>query len=134
VLGFLSSCPNWDPPTPSPTGECVPPPFVPGWGEGDAFSLVGEGVGDPNSDEGTVWKLQLYVLCGFLHSVLLLSTRGKSTVHCNTNIRRVTALSSSLYLYCSSAKSPSVCPAGNRTGDFYSCGKQACSPFSYVTP
>jgi hypothetical protein len=27
VLGFLSSRPNWDSPTPSPAGKCVPPSF-----------------------------------------------------------------------------------------------------------
>ncbi len=30
LLGFFSSRPNRDPPTPSPTGDCVPPPLVPG--------------------------------------------------------------------------------------------------------
>ncbi len=28
VLNFLSSRPHWDSPTPSPAGECVPPPLV----------------------------------------------------------------------------------------------------------
>ncbi len=32
VLGFFSSRPNWDSPTPSPAGECVPPPLVPAEG------------------------------------------------------------------------------------------------------
>jgi hypothetical protein len=46
----FSSRPNWDSPTPSPAGECVPPPF----GSGRCtHSLGGEGVGGPNSDEGT---------------------------------------------------------------------------------
>ncbi len=39
------------PPTPSPAGECIPPQL--GWGGGGAHSLAGEGVGGPNSDEGT---------------------------------------------------------------------------------
>ncbi len=42
VLGFFSS-PNWDSPSPSPAGECVPPPLVPG----GTHSLAGEGVGVP---------------------------------------------------------------------------------------
>jgi hypothetical protein len=51
VLGFFSSRPNWDlPPIPSPAGEYVPP-F--GSGGGETHSLTGEGVGGPNSDEGT---------------------------------------------------------------------------------
>jgi hypothetical protein len=30
---IFSSCPNWDPPTPSPAGECVPLPlWLGGWG------------------------------------------------------------------------------------------------------
>ncbi len=50
VLSFFSSRPNWDSPTPSPGGECPPPPLVPG--EGDTLT-AGEGVGGPNSDEET---------------------------------------------------------------------------------
>jgi hypothetical protein len=34
---------------PSHAGECCPPPMVPG----GTHSLAGEGVGGPNSDEGT---------------------------------------------------------------------------------
>ncbi len=49
VLGFFfSSSPNWDCPTPSPAGECVPP-----GSEEDTHSLAEEGWGVPNSDEGT---------------------------------------------------------------------------------
>jgi hypothetical protein len=40
VLRFLSSHPNWDPPTPETVGECVPP-LVPG---GGTHLLTGEGV------------------------------------------------------------------------------------------
>jgi hypothetical protein len=48
---FLSR-PNRDSPTPSPAGECVPPPLVQGGGV--HISLVGEGMGGgPNSDERT---------------------------------------------------------------------------------
>ncbi len=50
VLGFFSSSPNWDSPTPSPAGECVLPSF--GSGGGDTLT-GGEGVGGPNSEEGT---------------------------------------------------------------------------------
>ncbi len=32
VLGFFSSRPNWDSPTPSPVGECAPSPLVQGVG------------------------------------------------------------------------------------------------------
>ncbi len=32
VLGFSSSLPNWNPPTPSPPGQCVPSPFGSGGG------------------------------------------------------------------------------------------------------
>jgi hypothetical protein len=47
-IGLFSSRPNWDSPNPSPAGECVPP-----FGSGGTHSLAGEGVGGPNSDEGT---------------------------------------------------------------------------------
>jgi hypothetical protein len=50
VIGFFSSSPNWDPPTPSPAGECVPPLLVPGGGGG---GTVASGRGGPNGDEGT---------------------------------------------------------------------------------
>ncbi len=49
VLGFFSSRPNWDSPTPSPAGECAPLWF---WGEGHT-GLRERGWGSPNSDEGT---------------------------------------------------------------------------------
>jgi hypothetical protein len=41
VLSFFFSRQNWDSPTPSPAGECAPPP----WSGGGAHSLAGEGVG-----------------------------------------------------------------------------------------
>ncbi len=41
VLSFFSSRRNWDSPTPSPAGECAPPP------------LGKRRWGGPNSDEGT---------------------------------------------------------------------------------
>jgi hypothetical protein len=49
---FFSNRWNWDHPTPSTAGECVPPSLVPG---GGARSLTGEGVGGggPKSNEGT---------------------------------------------------------------------------------
>jgi hypothetical protein len=45
VRGFFPSRPNWDPPQAS-----VFPPLVPG---GPTYVLAGEGVGGPNSYEGT---------------------------------------------------------------------------------
>ncbi len=49
-VGFFSSGPNWDSPTPSRAGECAPH-FGSG---GGLHSLeIGERVGGPNSDEGT---------------------------------------------------------------------------------
>jgi hypothetical protein len=50
VLGGFPSRLNWDHPTLSPAVEC-PPPF--GSGAGGAHLLAGQGVGGPNSDEGT---------------------------------------------------------------------------------
>jgi hypothetical protein len=70
VLGFFSSRLNWDYPTPSPTGECVPPsqagecvPLWLGWG---THSLAEEGVGVPIPTRGqTQWYSRyIYVLCG----------------------------------------------------------------------
>jgi hypothetical protein len=55
VIGFFSSRPIWKPPPPPPSpsdaGECVPHPFGPGGG--GTHSHAGEGIGGPNSDEGT---------------------------------------------------------------------------------
>jgi hypothetical protein len=67
VLGFFSSRPNWDSPSPSPTGECVAPSF--GSGRGTVHTAMGRGGGGgggPGSDEGeTLWyTLGKYVLCG----------------------------------------------------------------------
>jgi hypothetical protein len=42
VLGFFSNRPNWDYPTPSPAGECVPPPFCSG-GDTLACGICGGG-------------------------------------------------------------------------------------------
>jgi hypothetical protein len=54
VLGFFFSRMNWDPPPPSPAGECVPP-FGSGGG-GGAHSLAGEGGGVPIRTRGqTLW-------------------------------------------------------------------------------
>ncbi len=33
VLGFFSSRPKWDSPTPAPAGEYAPPPLFPGGGD-----------------------------------------------------------------------------------------------------
>jgi hypothetical protein len=55
VIGFFSSRPNWDPLT--SRRVCSP--------SGGTLSLAGEGVGGPNSDEGTdTGTLGIYVLCG----------------------------------------------------------------------
>jgi hypothetical protein len=58
VLSFFSSRRNWDSPNPSPAGECASPPPVLG---GGAHSLAREGLGSPNSDEGTCGTLHIYV-------------------------------------------------------------------------
>ncbi len=64
VLGFFFSRPNWDFPTPSPAGECVPPPLlVRGGGE----TLAGGRGGVPNSDEGS----DTVVLLVFMYFVLV---------------------------------------------------------------
>jgi hypothetical protein len=49
VLGFFSSRPNWDYPTPHRRRVCPPLPLVPG----DTLACVRGGGRDPNSDEGT---------------------------------------------------------------------------------
>ncbi len=55
MLGFFSSLPNWDFPTPSLAGECVTPLLWLGGGGGAGYTLVcGRGSGGgPISDEGT---------------------------------------------------------------------------------
>jgi hypothetical protein len=62
VLGFISSLPNWDSPTPSPSGECAPPPFGSG---GGAHLLAREGVGESQFRRGDIHcgTLYIYVLC-----------------------------------------------------------------------
>ncbi len=50
VLGFFSSRPNWDSPTPSHGGEFPSPPLVKGEGH---TRLRERGWGGPSSDEGT---------------------------------------------------------------------------------
>jgi hypothetical protein len=65
VLSFFSNRPNWDPPTHSSPGECVPAPLWFREGEG-THSLAGEGGGGPNSDEGAdtgTLSTRIYVLC-----------------------------------------------------------------------
>jgi hypothetical protein len=50
VLTFFSSRPNWDSPSPSPAGECAPPPpLYPG---GGYTRLRVRGCGSPNSNDG----------------------------------------------------------------------------------
>ncbi len=63
AIGFFSSRPNWDSPTPSPQASMS----LPLWFSGRTYSLAGEGVGGPNSDEGTDTvggTLGIYVLSG----------------------------------------------------------------------
>jgi hypothetical protein len=57
VLSLFSSRRNWDSPTPSPAGECAPPPL----GE--------RGWGNPNSDEGT-YTVVIYIYMYFGGPVL----------------------------------------------------------------
>ncbi len=53
---LFSSRPNWVPPAPShPQTSVFPPRLVQGEGGGVKHSLSGDGVGGPNSDEGTLW-------------------------------------------------------------------------------
>ena len=51
VLGFFSSRPNWDSPTPSPAGECVP--LTLGSVGGGGYALVcGRGLGESQFRRG----------------------------------------------------------------------------------
>ncbi len=60
VLGLFSSRPNWDSPTPSPAGECVPPSFASGGGGGG----VGGGGGKNDAGDGNlVGYLYTHVIC-----------------------------------------------------------------------
>ncbi len=63
VLDFFSSRPNWDSPTPSPAGECVPPPLVPLEG-GGGHSLAEQGVGESQFGQGNrrLWYSR-YSIC-----------------------------------------------------------------------
>ncbi len=62
VLGFFSNRPKFGLSTPSPAGECVPPPLV----QGRGHTHLREGVGGPSSNKGTdtVARYTVYVLCG----------------------------------------------------------------------
>ncbi len=51
MLSFFSSHWNWDSPTPSPPGECAPPPLVRG---GGANSLAGDGLGGSQFQRGNI--------------------------------------------------------------------------------
>ncbi len=62
VLSFFSSRRNWNSPTSIAAGECAPLPLVLG---GGAHSLAGEGLGEPQSDEGTY----TVVLCKYKYFV-----------------------------------------------------------------
>jgi hypothetical protein len=54
VLGLFSSRPIWDSPTPTRRRVCTPPLV-----RGRHTRLRGEGVGGPNSDEGTSTVVRL---------------------------------------------------------------------------
>ncbi len=63
ILGFFVSRPNWDPPTHSPTGECVPP-----LGSGGGHTFLREGGGGSQPTRGqTLWYSRYiqFVLCAF---------------------------------------------------------------------
>ncbi len=64
MLSFFSIRWKWDSPTPLTAGECAPPPLVPG----GTHSLLGEGMGVPNSDVGT-YTVVLYVCMYFMNIV-----------------------------------------------------------------
>ncbi len=59
-VGFFSSRPNWDSPTPSPAGERAPPPRVRG---GGTHSLARGGLGVPIPSRGHTLTRCTYVLC-----------------------------------------------------------------------
>ncbi len=66
VLSYFSSRRNWNSPTPSPVGECAPPPptLVP---RGGTLAGGRGGWGSPNSDEGK-YTLVLYIHMYFVVS------------------------------------------------------------------
>ncbi len=80
VLGFFSRRPNWDSPTPSPAGENVSPPLVPG---GDTLSCGrGRGGGVPiRTRRQTLWYSR-YIHMYFVGSLMCIwSQIHESTVH-----------------------------------------------------
>jgi hypothetical protein len=68
VLGFFSSRPNWDSPTPSPPDECAAPPGF--RGSDTVQSLAGESVGGSQFGRGDshCGTLGIYVLCDAKYS------------------------------------------------------------------
>ncbi len=60
---LFSSPLNWDQPSPSPAGECLPSTFGSGVGTGNTLTCGEGGGGGPNSDKGTD-TVVLLVLCG----------------------------------------------------------------------
>ncbi len=73
VLSFLSSRPNWDSPTPSHAGECVPPSLVPGGGgEGTLASRRGSGRSQFQRGDIHCGTLVIYVLCVWIYIPFLL--------------------------------------------------------------
>jgi hypothetical protein len=78
VPGFLSICLNW---VPSSASECCSPSLGP---RGETHSLAGEGVGEPNSNEGTD-TLVLYVY----YKLLCVSLEIYEILYC-TYMKKVT--------------------------------------------
>jgi hypothetical protein len=64
VLGFFSSRPNCDSPSPSNAGECVPPLLVPGGTHSLAGELGGSGRSQFGREDRRCGTLGMFVLCG----------------------------------------------------------------------
>jgi hypothetical protein len=80
VLGFFSSSPNWDSPTPSPVGECVPPPlWFRGWVQTGLRERVWWGGGSQfRRGDRHCGTLGIYVHCTVLCAIYV--CRYRSTV------------------------------------------------------
>jgi hypothetical protein len=92
VLGIFSSRPNWDSPNPLTRRRVGSPSFGSGGGRG-THSLAGEGVGGPNSDEGTdtVWCswYTVYVLSDIYSNALTAGPFMLYTVYmCNCYVTK----------------------------------------------
>ncbi len=86
MISFFSSRRYWDSPTPLAAGECAPPPFGPGGGEGGHTRLRERGWGSPNSDEGTLKRGLIYsVHSAFCSSIPASSKTSRHTLWCSIN-------------------------------------------------